>query len=197
LAGEIAAAGAGVWLLAKFVKSVIVRGRPDTLLADVHIHGAAATGRGYLSGHAAVVFALVTLISPYLGRRARRAIWLIAIAVCFARIYTGAHLPLDVVAGAALGWGAASAVHLLLGAPQPPARGSRVSWRSDTTATGPACWSVSGWTLRRSPPVRSRVPSSPMRGGRLPRWRRHGSPTGTSNRRTSSSTRSPTSGWST
>lgn len=117
LAAEIAVAGAGVWLLAKVVKGLIVRGRPEALLPDVHIHGAAATGRGYLSGHAAVVFAVVTLISPYLGRRGRRAIWLLAITVCIARVYTGAHLPLDVVAGAALGWGAASAVHLLLGAP--------------------------------------------------------------------------------
>jgi len=32
-------------------------------------------------------------------------------------MYVGAHLPLDVIAGAALGWGAASAVHLLLGTP--------------------------------------------------------------------------------
>ncbi len=32
-------------------------------------------------------------------------------------MYVGAHLPLDVVGGAALGWAAGSLVHLLLGAP--------------------------------------------------------------------------------
>jgi undecaprenyl-diphosphatase len=37
--------------------------------------------------------------------------------VGLARVYVGAHLPLDVVGGAAVGWGVGSAVHLLLGAP--------------------------------------------------------------------------------
>lgn len=117
LAIEILAAGVGVWLLAKQVKTLVPRGRPATLLTDVHIHGAAAAGGGFLSGHAAVVAAMVTLISPYLGRRTRRAVLLLVLAVCVARVYVGAHLPLDVIAGAALGWGAASAVHLVLGTP--------------------------------------------------------------------------------
>jgi len=38
--------------------------------------------------------------------------------VCLARMYVGAHLPLDVLGGAALGWAAGSLVHLLLGAPR-------------------------------------------------------------------------------
>ena len=117
LATEILIAGMGVWLLAKQVKQLVPRGRPADLLSDVHIHGAAAAGRGFPSGHAAVAAAIVTLIAPYLGRRARRAVILLVITVCLARVYVGAHLPLDVVAGAALGWGAASAVHLLLGTP--------------------------------------------------------------------------------
>jgi undecaprenyl-diphosphatase len=117
LATEILLAGVGVWLLAKEVKNLIPRGRPASLLSDVHIHGAAAGGRGFLSGHAAVTAAIVTLISPYLGRRTRRAVILVVVFVCVARMYVGAHLPLDVIAGAALGWGAASAVHLLLGTP--------------------------------------------------------------------------------
>jgi undecaprenyl-diphosphatase len=41
----------------------------------------------------------------------------VAAAVCISRLYVGAHLPLDVVGGAALGWAAGSLVHLLLGAP--------------------------------------------------------------------------------
>lgn len=117
LATEILLAGIGVWLLAKEVKNLIPRGRPASLLSDVHIHGAAAGGRGFLSGHAAVAAAIVTLISPYLGRRTRRALLLVVVTVCVARMYVGAHLPLDVIAGAALGWGAASAIHLLLGTP--------------------------------------------------------------------------------
>ena len=117
LAAEIALTGSGVWLLAKEVKKLVVRGRPDQFLGGVHIHGAAATGLGYPSGHAAVVAAMVTLVIPYLGRGWRRALASCIVVVCVARIYVGAHLPLDVVAGAALGWGVASAVHLILGAP--------------------------------------------------------------------------------
>jgi undecaprenyl-diphosphatase len=117
LALELLVAGGGVWLLAKVVKGLIVRGRPASLLPDVHIHGAAAAGRGYLSGHAAVAAAIVTLVAPYLGRRARLVLIGLAVVVGLGRVYVGAHLPLDVVGGAALGWGSASAVHLLLGAP--------------------------------------------------------------------------------
>jgi undecaprenyl-diphosphatase len=37
------------------------------------------------------------------------------VAVCLTRVHVGAHLPLDVVAGAALGLAVAGAVRLVLG----------------------------------------------------------------------------------
>jgi glycosyltransferase 2 family protein len=55
--------------------------------------------------------------SPYLGRRARLLVWLLAALVCAARVYVAAHLPLDVIAGAAFGWAVGSAVNFLLGTP--------------------------------------------------------------------------------
>ena len=70
-----------------------------------------------MSGHAAVAVAIATMIAPYLGRRARWVAVAVAMGVCLSRMYVGAHLPLDVVGGAALGWAAGSLVHLLLGAP--------------------------------------------------------------------------------
>jgi membrane-associated phospholipid phosphatase len=117
LAVNLAAAGAGVWFLARAVKLLIARGRPPMLLTHVHLRGPPASGLGYVSGHAAVAVALASVASPYLGRRARRLAWAAAFGVCLSRMYVGAHLPLDVIGGAALGWAAGALVHLLLGAP--------------------------------------------------------------------------------
>ena len=117
LAVNLAVAGTVAWLLAKVVKQLVERGRPPSLLGEVHLHGPPATGLGYVSGHAAVAVALAAVASPYLSRRLRRVAWAVAAAVCVARLYVGAHLPLDVVGGAALGWTIGALVHLLLGAP--------------------------------------------------------------------------------
>ncbi len=117
LAFDLAVAGCTVWILAKVVKGLVNRGRPDDLLENVHIYGDPEGGRGYISGHAAVAVAMATVASPYLGRRGRRIAWTLAIFVCFSRVWVGAHLPLDVLGGAALGWMAGIIVHLLLGAP--------------------------------------------------------------------------------
>ena len=50
-------------------------------------------------------------------RPARRAVWGVVWLVALGRMYAGAHLPLDVVGGAALGWAVAAATHLAVGAP--------------------------------------------------------------------------------
>ncbi|HKQ00213.1 MAG TPA: phosphatase PAP2 family protein [Actinomycetes bacterium] len=117
LAVNLALAGFGCYFLARLVKDLVHRGRPSQYLPDVHLHGPAATGLGYVSGHAAVAVALASVASPYLSRRARRAAWTLATAVCLSRVFVGAHLPLDVIGGAAIGWAVGAAVHLIMGAP--------------------------------------------------------------------------------
>jgi undecaprenyl-diphosphatase len=117
LAANLAITGVGVWLAARWIKSQVGRGRPVDLLDDPHLRGNHDSGLGFVSGHAAVAVAIATMIVPYLGRRARWVAVAVAVGVCLSRLYVGAHLPLDVIGGAALGWAAGSLVHLLLGAP--------------------------------------------------------------------------------
>lgn len=117
LAAGILVGGVVTYLAAKQVKKIVPRGRPADLLSDVHIRGAAAQGRGYVSGHAAVVTLIAALAWPYLGKRGRILAVVFALFVCFARVYVAAHLPLDVVGGAALGLAVAGLVRLLMGRP--------------------------------------------------------------------------------
>jgi membrane-associated phospholipid phosphatase len=117
LAVELLVAGTGTYLLAKVVKGWVPRGRPSGLLTDVVIRGAEAHGRGFVSGHAATLAALATVAWPWLGRRGRIAVVVLVVVVCLTRVYVGAHLPLDVVGGAALGIAVGGCVRLLLGRP--------------------------------------------------------------------------------
>jgi membrane-associated phospholipid phosphatase len=117
LALGILLGGIATYVLAKVVKGIVVRGRPNSLLDDVKVRGSAALGRGYVSGHAAVVTLLVVLAWPYLGRRGRVLTVALAAFVCLARVHVGAHLPLDIVGGAALGLAVAALVRLILGHP--------------------------------------------------------------------------------
>jgi membrane-associated phospholipid phosphatase len=112
LAVDIAAAGGASWVLAKALKILVARERPGVLLQEVLLRGRAQRGLGFPSGHAAVATALVTTSSPWTASRARLALPLLGAAVGVARIYIGAHLPSDVVGGAALGYSLATAVML-------------------------------------------------------------------------------------
>lgn len=98
------ATGVVAWQLAKAVKAVVERGRPLDELDDVVRRlGTPREGLGFVSGHAAVSAALATCMAPYLPRSGRLALALAAVVVGTARIHVAAHLPLDVVGGAALG----------------------------------------------------------------------------------------------
>ena len=114
-------AGLVAYLLARLGKHLVGRGRPGEVFADLQLRDVDATGLGFPSGHAAVSAAMVVAALPYLPPRWRPPVLLFPLFMAFARVYTGAHLPLDVVSGAAIGVVVGSSLHLLLGVPLVPA----------------------------------------------------------------------------
>ncbi len=104
LAGRLLAGGAGTWALSKVFKQMVRRPRPAALLPGTRVRGREAAGLGYLSGHAGVAVALGAAAFPRLGKTGRAVTLNVAPVVGLTRIYVGAHLPLDVAGGAALGF---------------------------------------------------------------------------------------------
>jgi membrane-associated phospholipid phosphatase len=126
LAGRLLASGSATWALSKLVKRTVDRPRPAALLAGVRVRGAEATGLGYLSGHTGVVVALAAAAGPRLRPPGPAVALGIVPAVSLARVYVGAHLPLDILGGAGLGMAVEAAVELLPGrGGVRPAAGSR------------------------------------------------------------------------
>jgi len=133
LAARLAMSGMSTWALAKVVKQLYRRPRPNSLLADVRFRGPEPSGLGYVSGHAGIAIAIGMALFPEFGPVGRAVTVVAAPTVGLCRIYVGAHLPLDVLGGAALGLAADAAVSQLLeGAPWPAGVASGIP----TMATG-------------------------------------------------------------
>ena len=115
LALALLLAGVGVYLLAVMIKPIVDRGRPAAILAGVEGRETFREGSlGFPSGHAAVAGALTVVVAAHLSKRWAVAALVLGVAVLFGRMYVGAHLPLDLVGGAALGAAAGSIVNLLI-----------------------------------------------------------------------------------
>ena len=109
------------WVASKVVKDVIQRGRPGDLLDDVVLRAPQPSGYGYVSGHTTVAFALATALTAVLPGRWRWVPLPLALVVGVARIFFGAHLPLDVLGGAGLGVLCGLVASIAFGAiPTPP-----------------------------------------------------------------------------
>jgi membrane-associated phospholipid phosphatase len=95
--------GTAVWAMCKLVKRVVKRGRPADCLDGVVICGDAQSGGGFPSGHTAVATTLTVIGARLLPTTAARLAWAVPLLVGAGRQFVGAHLPLDVAGGAALG----------------------------------------------------------------------------------------------
>ena len=107
----------------RVVKATVTRERPGTSIGpDINVRGDVSTaGESFVSGHAILVAALATVITPYLPPRWRPVPWVLVALVMIGRVYVGAHNPLDVICGAALGIAVGAAINIALG----PRRASR------------------------------------------------------------------------
>ena len=119
LAVAALAATVGKLALERVVKLVVSRQRPATSIGpDVTLRGdVSSRGESFVSGHAVLVTALAAVVAPYLPGRWKLVPWVAAVLVMVARVYVGAHAPLDVVCGAGLGLAIGGVTNLVLGVP--------------------------------------------------------------------------------
>jgi undecaprenyl-diphosphatase len=97
------------------VKAVVVRHRPGAIVDDAILRGdVPERGQSFPSGHSTMVTALAVTMTPHLPPRLRPLPWLAAGVVMAARVYSGAHHPLDVVGGAGLGLVVGGTTNLLV-----------------------------------------------------------------------------------
>jgi undecaprenyl-diphosphatase len=94
------------------LKALTNRPRPPVTYAEPKALVPVPHDGSFPSGHAATSFAAATTLSFAFPRLAP-PLFLLAGAIGFSRVYVGVHYPLDVIAGAALGAGVATALRLL------------------------------------------------------------------------------------
>lgn len=110
--------GVLAWQLAKVLKAAVERGRPFSLMNDfARRAGTPYEGLGFVSGHSAVAYAVAAVVAPHASRSRRGLIWALATVVGLSRIQVSAHMPLDVVGGAGLGFVVGNAWNLAVGLP--------------------------------------------------------------------------------
>jgi membrane-associated phospholipid phosphatase len=117
--------------LERLVKLLVQRERPGTTVGDAVLRGVHPAGLSFVSGHAIITFAIAGLLALVLPRRWAVVAFVLATLNAVARVYLGAHNPLDVVGGAAVGLAIAATLDLVLDVARDRG-GSRPEWTTPT-----------------------------------------------------------------
>lgn len=118
--------------LERAVKLLVQRERPGTTVPDAVLRGVHSAGLSFVSGHAIITFAIAGLLGLVLPRRWAVVAFVLATCNAVARVYLGAHNPLDVVGGAAVGLAIAAVLDLVFDV----ARNRGVGWRGQAASAG-------------------------------------------------------------
>ena len=116
LARDLVVAGLLAELLTAGLDAIVDRGEPGDLVSGV-VQRITTDVQGFPSPTTAVAAAMAAAAAPYLPRTIRRLTWVGVALAGLAVVHLGAHLPLDVLGGAALGWAVGAGTHLVFGTP--------------------------------------------------------------------------------
>jgi membrane-associated phospholipid phosphatase len=83
--------------LERVVKLLVQRERPGTSVGDAVLRGVHLAGLSFVSGHAIITFAIAGLLALVLPRRWAVVAFVLASLNAVARVYLGAHNPLDLL----------------------------------------------------------------------------------------------------